>query len=167
MAEPKIAEVAISLLEKVSGRARREWRLSDGDAARAILAARPVAYWRLNEFTEPHAADASGHGRNAVYEREITYYLEGPRSAPFCGIGEVNRAPHFVGGRLRSQLDGLGDRYSVSLWIWNGMPNDGRDVSGWFFSRSRDHGLSTAGDHRAHDMVCRAKDSDVRLPQEV
>jgi hypothetical protein len=147
MAEPKIAEAAIALLEKVSGRTRREWRLSDGDAPRAILAARPFAYWRLNEFTGPHAADASGHDRDAVYEREITYYLEGPRSAHFCTNQEVNRAPHFVGGRLRSRLDRLGDRYSVSMWLWNGMPNDGRDVSGWFFSRSRDHGLSTGGDH--------------------
>lgn len=147
MAEPKIAEAAIGLLVKVSGRARRPWQLSHGDAAQAILAAKPVAYWRLNEFTGPHAADASGHDRDAVYEREITFYLEGPRSAQFCTKQEVNRSPHFVGGRLRSQVDGLADRYSVSMWIWNGMPNDGRDVSGWLFSRSRDHGLSVDGDH--------------------
>jgi hypothetical protein len=147
MAEPKIAEAAIALLEKVSGQPRREWRLHDGDAARAILAARPVAYWRLNEFTGPHAADTSGHDHDAVYEREITYYLEGPHSARFCANQEVNRAPHFVGGRLRSQLDRLGERYSISVWLWNGMPNEGRDVSGWFFSRSRDQGLGWHGDH--------------------
>jgi hypothetical protein len=147
MAEPKIAEAAIGLLEKVGGRTRRPWRLSNGDAARAIIAAMPIAYWRLNEFTGPHAADASGHDHDAVYEREITYYLEGARSAQFCTNQEVNRSPHFVGGRLRSQLDGLGDRYSVSMWFWNGMPSDGRDVSGWLFSRSRDHGLGVDGDH--------------------
>src|SRR5207237_8391063 len=44
MAEPKIAEAAISLLEKVSGKPRREWKLSDGSAARAILDAKPLAY---------------------------------------------------------------------------------------------------------------------------
>ena len=27
------------------------------------------------------------------------------------------------------------------------MPNDGRDVSGWLFSRDHDHGLGTSGDH--------------------
>jgi hypothetical protein len=147
MAEPRIAEAAIGLLEQVSGQPRREWKLTDGAAARAILDARPAAYWRLNEFTGPHAADASGHDRGAVYEREITYYLEGPRPAEFCTNGEVNRAPHLVGGRLRAQMDGLGDHYSVSMWLWNGMPNDGRDISGWIFSRSRDHGLGAFGDH--------------------
>lgn len=147
MAEPKITEAVIEMLEKISGKPRREWKLTDGAAARAILDAKPVAYWRLNEFTGPHAADASGHDRDAVYEREITYYLDGPHSAKFCSAAELNRAPHLVGGRLRAQLDGLGDRYSVSMWVWNGMPNDGREVSGWLFSRDRDHGLGASGDH--------------------
>ena len=147
MAKPKITEAAIGMLEKISGQPRREWKLNDGPAARAILEASPAAYWRLNEFTGPHAADASGHGHDAVYEPEITYYLEGPRSASFCAPGELNRAAHFVGGRLRARLSGLGDHYSVSLWLWNGMPNDGRETSGWLFSRGRDHGLDTQGDH--------------------
>jgi hypothetical protein len=147
MAEPKIAEAAIGMLEKLSGRPRREWKLGNGPTARAILEAKPVAYWRLNEFTGPHAADCTGHGHDAVFEREITYYLEGPRSADFCAPGEVNRAPHFVGGRLRARLEGLVDRYTVSLWLWNGMPNDGRAVSGWLFSRDHDHGITAYGDH--------------------
>jgi hypothetical protein len=146
-AEPKIAEAAIALLEKAGGRTRRAWKLSDGEAARAILAAGPIAYWRLNEFNGPHASDASGHARDAVYEPEIAYYLDGPRSSEFCADRDVNRAPHFVGGRLRARLDGLNDHYSVSLWLWNGMPNDGRDISGWFFSRDRDHSLNGRGDH--------------------
>ena len=147
LAEPKIAEAAIEMLEKISGKPRREWKLTDGAAARVVLDAKPAAYWRLNEFTGPHAADASGHDRDAVYEREITYYLDGPHSADFCAKAEINRAPHLVGGRLRAQLDGLGDRYSVSMWVWNGMPNDAREVSGWLFSRDRDHGLGASGDH--------------------
>ena len=147
MAEPKIAEAAIGLLEQVAGKPRRVWKLSDGPAARSVLGLKPVAYWRLNEFTGPHATDASGFGHDAAYEREVTYYLAGPRSAAFCEAGEVNRAPHFVGGRLRARMAGLGDRYSVSLWLWNGMPNTGRDVSGWLFSRDHDHGLGPFGDH--------------------
>jgi len=147
MAEPKITEALIGMLEKVSDRPRREWRLSDGPAAKAILKAKPVAYWRMNEFTGPHAADATGNGHNAVYEREITYYLEGPFSQQFCSEDSVNRAVHFVGGRLRARLGELADHYTISLWLWNGMPNDGRDVSGWFFSRGRDQGLDKYGDH--------------------
>ncbi len=146
-AEPKIAEAAINLLEKVSGQPRRPWKLVDGSAVRAILDAKPTAYWRLNEFTGPHAADASGHGHDAVYEAGITYYLDGPRSTEFCAKDVVNRAPHFVGGRLRAHFGELGDRYSVSMWLWNGMPNDGRDVSGWLFSRDHNHGLGAFGDH--------------------
>ena len=42
---------------------------------------------------------------------------------------------------------GLGDHYSVSLWFWNGMPADARPISGWMFSRGRDKGLTTWGDH--------------------
>ena len=147
MAEPKIAEAAIGLLEKVTGKPRHAWKLSDGSAARAVLDAKPLAYWRLNEFTGPHASDATGRGHEAVFESGITFYLDGPRSSEFCANGEVNRAPHFVGGRLRSRFGEIGGQYSVSMWLWNGMPNDGRDVSGWLFSREHDHGLGASGDH--------------------
>jgi hypothetical protein len=146
-AEPKIAATAIRLLESVTGQPRRPWKLTDGPAARAVLALKPLAYWRLNEFTGPHAADATGQGRDAAYEPAVTFYLDGPRPADFCSDGEVNRAAHFVGGRLRARLGAIGDRYSVSLWVWNGMPNEGRAISGWFFSRDHDSGLSAYGDH--------------------
>jgi hypothetical protein len=59
----------------------------------------------------------------------------------------MNRAAHFAGGRLRSRIPELGDRYSVSLCIWNGMPIDAREISGWIFSRGRDKGLGPYGDH--------------------
>ena len=147
MAEPKITAAAIECLEKVADKPRHEWKLNDGVAAKTVLAMKPVAYWRLNEFTGPVAADASGHGHDAVYEKDVAYYLEGPNSADFCANGNINRAPHLVGARIRSRLAGLGNHYSVSLWFWNGMPNDGRDTSGWLFSRSHDHGLSVFGDH--------------------
>lgn len=146
-AEPKIAESVISLLEAVSDRPRRPWKLPNGSAALAILDAKPLAYWRLNEFTGPHAADATGHGRHAVYESGITYYLDGPASAAFCGTEASNRAPHTVGGRVRAVLPEIGHAYTVSLWFWNGMPNEGRPVSGWLFSRGHDHGLGRYSDH--------------------
>jgi hypothetical protein len=146
-AEPKIAGAAIAALERVAEKPRKEWKLSDGTAAKAVLAMKPTAYWRLNEFTGPVAADTSPHHHDAVYERDVAYYLEGPKSASFCADGDVNRAPHLVGARLRSRLSGLGHQYSISLWFWNGMPNDGRDTSGWIFSRGQDHGLSAVDEH--------------------
>jgi len=147
MAEPRILATSIHLLEQVAHAPRRAWTLPDGPAAQAILRAKPTAYWRLNEVTGPQAADASGHGRDAVYESSITYYLEGPNSPAFCGPGNLNRAPHLVGGRVRARLAGLRDHYTVSLWCWNGMPNEGRDVAGWLFSRGPDHSLGADGEH--------------------
>ncbi|MBE2287644.1 MAG: neutral/alkaline non-lysosomal ceramidase N-terminal domain-containing protein [Prosthecobacter sp.] len=146
-AEPKITAAAIDLLEQVSGKPRHAWKLSDGEAAKAVLALKPLAYWRLNEFTGPVAADATAHGHHATYERDVAYYLEGPKSGHFCAQGAVNRAPHLVGARIRTRLESLGDHYTVSMWCWNGMPNDGRDISGWLFSRGHDHSLGVFGDH--------------------
>ena len=139
LAEPKLTEASIQLLEAVAGKPRRTWTLPHGTAARATLKLKPTAYWRLNEFTGPHAADASGHGRDAVFENGLTYYLEGPESAAFCGGETRNRAPHFAGGHLRARLESLTDHYTLSLWFWNGMPNDSRAITGWLFSRGSEH----------------------------
>ncbi|MGE3312940.1 MAG: LamG-like jellyroll fold domain-containing protein [Limisphaerales bacterium] len=147
LAEPRITETAIHLLESVARQPRRPWTLPQGPAADAVVSARPFAYWRLNEFTGPIAADASRHGRHAAYEPWITFALEGPHSDSFCGADAVNRAPHFVGGRLTTDLAGLDSRYSVSMWIWNGMPIEARDVCGWFVSKGPDHGLGREGIH--------------------
>ena len=152
MAEPKIAQAAISLLEKASGAPRKPWHLPAGPASRAIADLGPLAWWRLNEFTGPIAADESPHRRDAHYEAGVTFCLEGPDSAGFVGpdaaaAGTKNRAPHFAGGRLRARLADLPRANSISLWLWNGMPSDGREVSGWFFSRDHDSGLSAYGEH--------------------
>lgn len=146
-AEPKITAAAIGLLEKVAGQPRRAYGLSQGPAAKAIFALKPAAWWRLDEFAGPIAEDSSGHNRDAVYETDVAYFLEGPRSDYFCENGEKNRSTMFVGGRLQGRVEDIGDTYSVSLWIWNGMPNDARGVSGWIFSRGHDHGLGRVGDH--------------------
>lgn len=146
-AEPKITEAALQLLEQVAGRPREKFQQSRGPSAEAILAAKPIAYYRLDEFAAPHAADSSGHHRDAVYEPGVVFFLEGPRSEMFCQDGETNRAAHFAGGRLRAQMEDLGDHYSVSLWFWNGMPDKARAVSGWLFSHGPDHGLGSDSDH--------------------
>ena len=146
-AEPKIVEAALLQLEKVAGRPRRPYRQTCGSAARAALEAKPLAYWRLDEFAAPRAVDLSGHHRDAFYEPGMVFFLEGPRSDAFCAAGETNRAAHFAGGRLQARIGDLKDRYSVSLWFWNGMPADGRDTAGWMFSRGHNHGLHPHGDH--------------------
>ena len=146
-AEPKITEACIELLEKISGKPRKDVTLSRGPAAIAIANSKPDAWWRLDEFSGQRAIDSSGNHRDGVYESRVTYYLEGPRSEYFCKDGQKNRAIMFVGERLRGRIEELGDHYSVSLWLWNGMPNDGRDVSGWFLSRGTNYGLGPYSDH--------------------
>ena len=147
-AEPKITETALGLLETVSARSRRVFRQGRGPLAEALLDAQPIAWWRLDEFAAPHAADSSARANDAVYEPGVVFFLDGPESERFCAAGETNRSAHFAGGRLRSRLaETLSDRYSVSVWIWNGMPIESRDVTGWMLSRGHDHGLGADSDH--------------------
>ncbi len=146
-AEPRITETLLGLLEQVAEKPRRPFVQSRGPACAAILAADPVAYWRLDEMAGPRAVDSAGGNCDGIYEPAVAYFLDGPRSDLFCVGGEVNRAAHFAGGRLQTRIPGLGDRYSVSLWFWNGMPLDARPVSGWMFSRGRDYGLGPNDDH--------------------
>ena len=146
-AEPKIAEAALQGLEAVAGQPRRTFQQSRGPTAAAVLAAEPVAYWRLDEFAGPRAVDSSGQNRDAFYEPAVVFFLAGPCSDLLCAGGELNRAAHFAGGRLETRIAGVTDRYSVSLWFWNGMPAEDRDVAGWMFSRGRNHGLGPHGDH--------------------
>ena len=146
-AEPKITATALHLLEEVAGRSQLNYKQTPGPASAAILQAKPVAYWRLDEFAGPRAVDTSGSDCDAIYEPAVAYFLEGPRSDSFCTVGETNRAAHFAGGRLLSRIAGLKDKYSISLWIWNGMPVDAREVSGWIFSRGHDQRLGPHDDH--------------------
>jgi hypothetical protein len=146
-AEPIIAEMGLSSLEKVAGKSRRMALQSRGPAAEVVSKARPLAYWRLDEMEAPRAFDSSGNRRHAAYEPGVVFFLEGPQSEAFCTSGETNRAAHFAGGRVDAQLDELGDRYSVSMWFWNGMPAEGRATAGWLLSRDVSHGLTPFGDH--------------------
>jgi hypothetical protein len=132
-AEPKIASAVLELLEEVSGKRRRVPADTHGPYARAVLASKPLAYWRGSEFGGPSAADSSGHGNSGLYEDGVAYYLEGPESAGFSGV-EINRAPHFAGGRMRADLRKLGPRHSVELWFSNALPPGARAVTGCLLS---------------------------------
>lgn len=146
MAEPKIVESDLQLLEKVTNQTRKFYQQSQGPAVKAILAAKPAAYWRLDEFHGPRARDSSGNQRDAFYEPAIAYFLEGPLSKSFCKADQTNRAVHFAGNRLQARINDLKDHYSISLWLWNGMPLDAREISGWMYSQGPDNGLAAYGD---------------------
>jgi hypothetical protein len=137
-AEPKMTEAIIGMLEALAEKPRREPRLATGPAAKAILKLKPALYYRCDEMAPPRALDFSTNTYDGIYEDGVVYYLPGPHADRFCQDGEKNRAVHFAGGRIRSRIPLLGDTYTVSLWFWNGMPVNGRDITGWIFGRETD-----------------------------
>lgn len=145
-AEPKIVEAVLDLLEEVTGRPRREIQAADSPFAKAVLASRPIGYWRLQEMSGPTARDALGR-RNGVYEPKVAHFLEGPDLPGLQATGHSCRAAHFAGGRVAVSLPELGDVYSVELWFWNGLPHDLRPVTGYFFSKGDPAASDVAGDH--------------------
>lgn len=157
-AEPRIVEALLGLLEEVSGKPCRVLTDSNGSYAKAVLDSKPVAYWRLNEGVIPTARDATGNGHDAKYENGVALFLPGasqtigfqppaPEVPNMFSGDQINRAPHFAGGRLNTSLPKLSGNYSVELWLWNGLKNDARSVTGYFVSRGGDGDPTAAGDH--------------------
>lgn len=142
-AEPQIVERLLQLLERVAGRPRRKMVEAQGPYARSVLASKPMAYWRLGDSVGPQALDASPHNRPASYEAGIALYLEGPEGAGFCGKGQVKRAAHLAGGRLKSTLPQLGSVYTFEAWFWNGLPTTVRPVTGYLFSDGSKEGSAS------------------------
>ncbi|MDP6545169.1 MAG: hypothetical protein QGH60_14375 [Phycisphaerae bacterium] len=146
-AEPKIVEAVLGLLEEVSGKPARKYAESPGPYAKAVLASRPVAFWRMGEFGGPRSVDVSGRGNHGAPVGRMAYWLKGPDSPNFCGPSKINRAVQFAGGRLGAVIKELGDSYSVEMWFSNGMPPGARSVAGYLFSRGVDLGDGAPGDH--------------------
>lgn len=134
-AEPKIVETVLELLEQVAGKPRRPFAEVNGPYAQAVLASKPLAYWRMGEHSGEQARDSSGNSHPASYVGAFALYLEGPEAAGFCGPNHVNRAVHLAGGHLETSVPNLGATYSVEFWFWNGMPSDVRPLTGCLFSR--------------------------------
>ena len=120
-AEPKIVETLLGLLEKVAARPRTKPVETEDEYARAVLASRPEAYWRLSEFGGDTAADTMGR-LNARYHGGIAFYLPGVQS-------KANLAVHLAGGWLTAPVP-ASTAYTVELWFWNGLPNHARPVIG-------------------------------------
>lgn len=47
---------------------------------------------------------------------------------------------------MTARVPGIAGDYTVSLWFWNGMPVEGRDVAGWIFARDYANGPGLSGD---------------------
>jgi len=145
-AEPKIVTAALDLLERVAGKPRRELRVVHGLYAEAVLASRPLAYWRLEDIQGSTALDSTKNARHATYEGGIALFLPGPSSAGLSAGKMVNHAAHFAGGVLKAKRDGTVDTYSVELWFWNGLPVDARPITGYVLSCRSERADAAPGD---------------------
>jgi hypothetical protein len=145
-AEPKIVETLLELLEKVAGKPRRKPVEAAGPYTEAVLASKPIAYWRLGEMAGREARNTSPGHRAAQYMGCVALYLEGPAASGLLAAGQVARAAHFAGGRVVGVLPDLGPTYTFEAWFWNGLPADARPVTGWLFSwGSEDSGADLLG----------------------
>lgn len=164
-AEPRIVEAALGLLEKVSGKPRREPEPVSSEHSAAVMALRPQAYWSLDDMSGPRALDRSGRGNDGFHEPGVVFHLEG---APLTDKDKPpSRAAHFAGGRMEARVTGLaGSDYSVSMWVYNGLPAGARPVAGWCFSRGHDRGshgdhLGLGGTDNPGRLIFRAGDGSV------
>jgi hypothetical protein len=133
-AERRIVARVLELLERVAGQPRRKLRVLHGPYARAVLASRPVSYWRLEDIEGSTALDSTANARSAHYDGGVALYLPGADSAGLSAGTVTNRAVHFAGGFLKAILEGIGDTYSIELWFWNGLPAGVRPITGHLLS---------------------------------
>ena len=135
-AEPRIVEALLAMLEEVSDAKRRPLQAILSPYDKAVLKSEPLAYWPLDEIQGSRAADLTSQGNHASYEGPVALYLPGPVKLTNAEIKGLSRSAHFAGGRVKARLPKLGRRFSVELWMWNGLPADARPFTGFFFSRA-------------------------------
>ncbi len=156
-AEPKIVEACVDLLATVAGRPAKPLVDEHGAYPQAVLASKPVAYWRLDDMDALAAKDASPAGKSAAFEPGVAVYLPGagsgtgdspnPALAPSAFSGtQINRSVHFAGGRMKSALT-LPDTFSVECWLCNGLPTDAHAITGYLFSRGVAGDATARGEH--------------------
>ncbi|WP_165251342.1 LamG domain-containing protein [Paludisphaera soli] len=138
-AEPRIVDAALGLLEQVAGKSRRAEAPAPTRYAEVVLAARPAAFWRLDEMDGSEARDASGREHPAQRKGGVALHLPGPDLPGFrAADGRIDRASHLAGGSLTAELSVSPEVYTVDFWFWNGLEPAARPVAGVLFERSRD-----------------------------
>ena len=99
--------------------------------AKAVMQSKPIAFWRLHDS----AKDSASKARHGKFEKGA-----GPMAPDQDGDS-------FKGGRMRAEIEGIGDTYSIEFWFRNGLSNNSRPVTAYLFSRGLDGLKSAEGDH--------------------
>lgn len=115
----------------------------------AVLADRPLAYWRLNETNGTTAYDQMG-AHNGLYANAVVLGRPGPRPPDFLGFELTNTAAQFTGNQTNSWvlvLSGLNlstNTMTITAWIY--PTGSQADWAGIFFNRSiTRNGTTVAG----------------------
>ncbi|MEO8270657.1 MAG: LamG-like jellyroll fold domain-containing protein, partial [Aureliella sp.] len=145
-AETKIVEALTSALEEATGQPRRSLIDEHGPYALSILAAKPLAYWRMNDFDGSSPRNAVEAGPAAQLSGGYALYLPGAGSGSGIGDSErltasafsrdpvINRAIHFASGSMTAKIGQLGDHYTLAAWIWLGERSGASRRSGLIVS---------------------------------
>jgi len=144
-AEPQIVEAVLGLLEEVAGKPRRSDVAPTSPLARAVLAAQPLFFWRLNDYDGVQATDASPAQHSGVFEGGFALRLPGADRPGLTVGGYQNAAVHLAGGRIRTPISDLGQRYTLELWFCNRLPVDAREMTGHLWSLAADQTMGLAG----------------------
>lgn len=166
-AEPKIVETLLTALEEATGRKRRVMTDEHGPYAQAVLGAKPVAYWRLNDAAGWSARNAVSGGTAAEIGVGAAWYLPGVGSGTGTGAGErltpsafsgphqINRALHLAGGDVQAGLRDVRDRYSIVMWFWLGEPSGASERNGTLVRGPGGEALDTrqTADHRVQVVL--------------
>ncbi len=166
-AEPQIVATLLGALEEATGKQRRGMQDDHGPYARALLEAKPAAYWRLNEADGQVAQNAVEGGASAQVSEGAAWYLPGVGSGTGAGLGEkltpsafsgpkqINRALHLAGGDVQAEVEGLGEHYSIALWFWLGEASGASERSGSLVAVSGGETLTSRQfkDHRVEVML--------------
>lgn len=144
-AETKIVDALIGALEEVTGKKRREMSDVHGHYAKAILAANPLGYWRLNDEDGRLARNSVPNGKPATLSDGFAWYLPGVGSGTgigsqeelvanrFSGNHQINRSIHLAGGQINADTDPVGSQYSIACWFWLGVRSGAGQRTGTLF----------------------------------
>ncbi|MGY8770042.1 MAG: PVC-type heme-binding CxxCH protein, partial [Pirellulales bacterium] len=147
-AEPLIVETLLSLLETVAKKKRRTLVQSVSTYSEAVMIKKPIAYWQLDDMVSTQALDTMGK-HHASYQGGVALFLPGINGSGFTSADYGNRSVYLAGGYLEADYDQLQHKYSVSMWFYNALPTDARDITGSLLSTENETLLiagKTAGD---------------------
>ena len=118
-AESRIVEEVTRLLEQTYGKPRNIYTEPDSSFSKAVLKAKPMAYWRLGEQKGSVASDSSGNKHHALYQRGVGFHLPGVHQLNQIE-DHTSRSVHFAGGRVEASVP-FSKSFTVQFWVWSGI----------------------------------------------